>query len=165
MTIKIYLTVLFHRRSVRRSVDWNGKDGATVSWGSTSLRSSERGLKSKQADNETVLAGSLRSSERGLKFICTGGTAIPKGRSVRRSVDWNKLTGSSIMYIPRRSVRRSVDWNSICAMRFLAVYSRSVRRSVDWNSTLTRQIRKKGVAPFVGAWIEIYNFWVKFWEM
>ena len=123
---------------------------------------------------------SLRSSERGLKFAAMKACTCCLGRSVRRSVDWNRCVPrwASISEEPITSLRSSerglkfilvklieYDYSSLRSSErglklsykrlLVLIPGRSVRRSVDWNAWSTIPNSSLFVAPFVGAWIEI----------
>ena len=81
---------------------------------------------------------SLPSRERGLKYF------------VREFFDCNF----------RRSLRGSVDWNSAISARSIPERRRSLRGSVDWNLQNRLYSPSCAVAPFAGAWIEIFRLMI-----
>ena len=60
--------------------------------------------------------------------------------------------------IARRSLRGSVDWNAITTPSKSFWFCRSLRGSVDWNRSDSGKGESWIVAPFAGAWIEIYTY-------
>ena len=123
---------------------------------SLSLPSWERGLKSSLMLILLFLTWSLPSWERGLKF----GTSIEyfmtrTCRSPRGSVDWNP----KCFWTEYRQHESLPSWErglkSLRMVFSLSYHSRSPRGSVDWNRNRSGILYQIGVAPLVGAWIEI----------
>ena len=127
-------------RSSRGSVDWNKSN--TMGWNPDKCRSSRGSVDWNTYSKLFVwrINVSLLSWERGLKLksvLCC--TEPLKRRSSRGSVDWNIRNRLEIYVTNRRSSRGSVDWN----IQYDYYYCPSI------------------VAPLVGAWIEISNYWEK----
>ena len=106
------------------------------------------------------LTTSLRSSERGLKYLISNVELLDVRRSVRRSVDWNDKTACESM---SHDVAPFVGaWIEIIRTEEIIHTIKSLRSSerglkCSWNWI---QLQTFDVAPFVGAWIEIGNYTV-----
>ncbi len=56
----------------------------------------------------------------------------------------------------RRTLHRCVDWNIDIIRVINSHSSRTLHRCVDWNDTILFSVKKTNVAPYTGAWIEIF---------
>ena len=122
----------------------------------SSLPSRERGLKYSTSNKSALSKMSLPSRERGLKFVYHCNNIVSFRRSLRGSVDWNGdawVSGNAeVSSLPSRE--RGLKFSFAETRPSLS--GRSLRGSVDWNLVPAVDILCRAVAPFAGAWIEMY---------
>ena len=143
-------------RSLRGSVDWNQiKIRKEFIWRSRSLRGSVdwNSLSPRRfmASRVAPFAGAWIEIFWGFSAFCSSSVAPFAGA-------WIEIGTFLLMstYILRRSLRGSVDWNYDLEWKEQRQLGRSLRGSVDWNSSISLISAIYCVAPFAGAWIEIY---------
>ena len=111
---------------------------------------------------------SLPSRERGLKSPQTATGWAQTCRSLRGSVDWNLLGLSDCFCIAVSLPSRERGLKYVKHGNYPQAQGRSLRGSVDWNMFVIESINGCMVAPFAGAWIEIYaseKYGITYWSL
>ena len=80
-------------------------------------------------------------------------------RTLHGCVDWNfQWITSSERHLTGRTLHGCVDWNFGQFPMIFACICRTLHGCVDWNKTRRLCRLSKIVAPYTGAWIEIWAF-------